>query len=169
MRREFHARLRQTAPDGDRTSSPSTGASTEDGNSQAEIQANIRTLLKDPSPSDPASRRSYVSALMLRKAEEKNERDGQDADTLAKKKQRDKKKQKDRKNIPEIPGRGENRKGEPATKTSSATARPQPVPDEKDAGKVSTSKKDSEKSSETTEPKDRKSPAKEISRETRDG
>ena len=157
------------APNGERTSSPSTGASagtsTEDGNSQTEIRAKIRTLLKDPSPPDPASRRSYVSALvdMLRKAEKKDERDEQGADTP------DKKKQKDRKNPSEPPGRGENRKGEPIAKTTSATARSQPVPDEKDAGKSSTSKKDPEESSKTTAPENRTPPAKKTPRETRDG
>ncbi len=159
------------APDGDPTSSPSSGASVEDVNSQAEIRAKIRAFLKDPSPPDPASRRSYVSVLadMLRKAEKKNERDGQYAGKLDEKKQVDNKKQKDRKKTPETPGRSQNRKGEPVTKTGSATARSQPVLDEKDVGKSSTSKKDPEKSSETTKPKDRKSPAKETSRETRDG
>jgi collagen type III alpha len=82
------------APDGDRISGPSTDKATESEPSQAEIRGEIRTLLKDHSPTDPASRRSHLPALvdMLRK-EEVNERDGRDAGVPGKK-QQDKEKQK---------------------------------------------------------------------------
>ncbi len=164
-----------SAPDADRTTGSSTGTSidapTEDGIPQAKIRARIRTLLKDPSPPDPASRRAYVSALvdMLHEAEKKNEHDGHDADTPDKKKQTDKKKQKDQKNRPEPSGRNENRKGEPVTKTGSATARSQSVPDEKDTSEAPAPGKDPNEDSDTTVPEGRISPAKETPRKTRNG
>jgi murein DD-endopeptidase MepM/ murein hydrolase activator NlpD len=140
--------------DGDRTSSPSTHAVTESGSSQAEIWAKIRALLKDPSPPDRASRRSYVSAFMdmLRKAEKKNkrdERDGRDAGAPDKKKQTDKEKQKTLKKPPDPPERKEPRKvrsiREATNQNSRPVAKDAPAP-----------KKDREKSLDATWPKGRK-------------
>jgi len=144
-----------SAPDGDRTSGPSAGASvdisTESGPSQAETRAKIKPLLKDPSLPDPAPRRSYVSAFMdmLRKAEKKNERDGRDAGAPDKKKQTDKEKQKNPKKPPEPPERKEPRKARSVPEATSQN--PRPV-----AKDAPAPKKDREKSPDTTEPKGRK-------------
>lgn len=118
---------------------------------QAEIRASIRPLSKDPSPPDPASRRSYVSALMdvLRKAEKKNERDGRDAGTPDKKKQADKEKEKNPKKSPESPERKEPRKARSVREATSQS--PRPVIKEAPAPK-----KDREKSPDATEPRGRK-------------
>ena len=138
------------APDGDRTSGPSTDTFAESGPSQAEIRAKIRTLLKGSSPPDPASRRSHVSALMemLRKAE-KNERDERDDAMLDKKKQTDKEKQKNPKKSPEPPERKEPRKAQSVREATSQN--PRPVVEDAPAPK-----KDREKSPDATEPKGRK-------------
>ena len=141
--------------DGDRTSGPSTDAVTDvsigGGSLQAEIQASIRSLSKDPSSPDPASRRFYVSALMdvLRKAETKNERDGRDADTPGKKKQADKEKLKNPKKSPESPERKEPRKARSVREATSQS--PRLVVKEAPAPK-----KDREKSPDATEPRGRK-------------
>ncbi|MCA1716497.1 MAG: peptidoglycan DD-metalloendopeptidase family protein [Actinobacteria bacterium] len=139
------------APDGDRTSGPSTDAVTETDASQAETWAKIRTLLKDPSPPDPASRRSYVSALMevLRKAEKKNEHDGRNAGAPDKKKQADEEKQKNPKQSPEPPERKEPRKARSVREATSQN--PRPVVKEAPAPKT-----DREESPDATEPKGRK-------------
>jgi hypothetical protein len=109
------------APDVDRTSDLSTGTFTESDPSQAEIRA----LLTNPSPPDPASRRSHVSALMdmLCKAE-KNERDGRDAGAPDKKKQTDKEKQKYTKKSPKPPERKEPRKARFVREATSKDPRP---------------------------------------------
>ena len=146
----------QPAPNVDRASGSSAGASTdtstEDAPSQAEIRAKIRALLKDPSPPDPASRRSQVSALtdMLRKAEKKNERDGRDTRASDKKKQPEKEKQKNPKKPPEPPERKELRKARPAPEAT--TQGPRPVVEDDPAPK-----EDREESPDATEPEERKS------------
>jgi hypothetical protein len=127
------------APDGDRTSDLSTDTFTASDPSQAEIRA----LLTDPSPPDPALRRSHVSALMdmLRKAE-KNEGDGRDTDAPDKK-QTDKVKQKTQKKPPEPPERKEHRKARSVREATNQN--PRPV-----AKDAPVSKKDREKSLDAT-------------------
>jgi hypothetical protein len=115
----------RAAPGGDLTSGPSTDETTESEPSQAEIRGKIRTLLKNSSPSDSASRRSYAPVLvdMLRKAK-KNERDGWNASSPDKKKQMDKEKQKNPKKPPEPPKRKEPRKARLISGTTSQVPRP---------------------------------------------
>src|SRR5215210_696418 len=149
-----------------------SGLSAEDGSLQAKVQVKPRTLLQDTWPSaDPASRRSYVWALvdMLRKAEKKNERDGRDADTPDKKKQTDKKKQKNQKKSPKSPARWEeSQKNRSAPETTPQRSRPaaeRDAPDHKKDPKVSpaaTELKGRTSSAEST-------PARETPREVRNG
>ena len=136
-------------PDGDRTSDPSTDGATESDPSQAEIRGKIWALLKDPSPTDPASRRSDVAGLvdMLHKAE-KNERDGRDAGE-PEKKQLDKEEQKKPKKQAKTPERKEFRK----VRSLRETTIKNPPPVAKDA---LAPKKDREKSPDATGPKGRK-------------
>jgi hypothetical protein len=88
-------------------------------------QAKIRALLTDPSPPDPASRRSHVSALMdaLRKSE-KNEGDGRDTDAPDTKKQTDKEEQKNPKKPSEPSERKEPRKARSVREATNQNPRP---------------------------------------------
>ncbi len=132
-----------SVPYGDRTPNPSTDRATKSEPSQAEIRGKIRALVKDPLPTDPASRRSYVSALMnmLHKAE-KNERNGRDAGVP------DKKKQKKPKKRVEPPERKELRKARTVGEATIQNLRPV-------VGDGPASKKDREESPDATGPKGR--------------
>lgn len=137
------------APDVDRTSVPSTDGDTKSDPSQAQIRGKRRTLLKDPSPTDPTSRRSYIAGFadMLRKAK-KNERDGRNTGA-SEKKQLNKEKQKKPKKRADSPERKELRNARSFRETKFQSPRPivknSPAP-----------KKDREESPEATESKGRK-------------
>ena len=141
------------APDGDRTSGPSTDPVTESVPSQAETRAEIQPLPKVSFPPDLASHQLPALTLMdmLRKAEKKSERDGWDAGASNKKKQTDKEKQKNPKKSPESPERKEPRKARSVREATNQN--PQPV-----AKDAPAPKKDRKKSPDATETKGRKLP-----------
>jgi collagen type III alpha len=128
------------APDGASTSGPSTGEVTKSEPSQAEIRSKIRALVKGPSRTDLASRRSDVEGLvyMLHKAE-KNERDGRDAGVSDKKKQKKQVEPLERKGFRKARSVGE-----------ATTQNPRPV-----VGDAPATKKDREESPDATGPKGR--------------